>query len=453
MSRLTNKFLLSILGIFAAAMMLSILINVSFVERYYLHEKKNEINAICDQVLSDTSDLKQTIQRIENTEKVVIVSINNSTDINQINGRMKEGFMNKGLGLDKYWLWDQDYEASISQGRKIRIYRQNRLNYSVLVEYASAGQNLIGIAMIIPDVSETISLINFFFILIFSASILVVFVLIFFLVRKITTPLEGIGGLANDISNLKFRQITIRTGDELETLADDINTMSSKLQSTHAALLEKNRQMEALLENVSHDLKTPVALIKAYASGIKDGMDDGHFLDVIIRQNDMMGKMIESLLDLSRMQQKEWTAAEVNVSECLWSELKNQMIVMEERDIILEHKIEPGIILHISQEVIQSIFSNLISNAVKYTKNNRIQIHFYRKEDKIIFQIVNGIDKDTILETSRLWEPFYVGEESRNGTLSGTGLGLSIVRAAAQRQGYRYSCYIENDEIVFEIQF
>ena len=87
-------------------------------------------------------------------------------------------------------------------------------------------------------------------------------------------------------------------------------------------LLEKNRQMEALLDNVAHDLKTPISLIGTYASGMQDGLDDGTFLDTIIRQNTKMAQLAEKLLGLSRIGQKDYPEETIALDRLLQNQIE-----------------------------------------------------------------------------------------------------------------------------------
>lgn len=453
MSRLARKFVISISGVLVGVICLSLFLNAKFIERYYLYQKKGEINRICDQILAGSSDIDAAIAYAQKNEDVVIARVRDTNDIDMLNGDLRQAFLDKGLGLGKYWLWDQDYENTIINGRQISLYNQGKLNYSILVEYVYLNPDFLGIAMVLPNVTETIHLINWLTAMIFGGAAVLMILLVSFLVKRITTPLEQIGELAQDISNQNFRQIQIHTHDEMEDLAISINEMSVNLKQSQELLLEKNHQMEALLGNVSHDLKTPVALIKAYTSGIKDGIDDGTFLDTIILQNDKMDKMIESLLNLSRIQQKEYLPEDLDLSYLLNQTLEEQSIAIKEKGITVIAAISQNVHINAGREGVESILSNLVSNAIKYTEDGEMHISLSEEQEQVDFSISNGIRGDISIKAERLWEPFFVLESSRNKELSGTGLGLSIVRAVAQRQGFLYDCVMKEKKITFSIRF
>lgn len=460
MTKLAQKFVAGISIILCSVILLSLFVNSRFAERFYLYQKKEEINQICDLLEKNTlsmpaslTRLDDNIETLERTKDVVIVRVKHTSDNDKINGLLRSAFLEKGLGLSKYWLWINDYEKAIQDGRKLTIYRQDKLNYSLLVEYLTIEDSFVAVAMVIPNVGKMVQIINLLTAVIFLTALVIMIFLILLLVKRITMPLSLINKLAEDISNQNFHKIEVHTKDELEAVAISMNTMSEKLQTSQIALLEKNRQMELLLGNVSHDLKTPVALIKAYATGIKDGMDDSTFVDTIIRQNEKMERMIERLLDLARLEQSTLPLSPINIGKVLEHEINEQMITLLAQNIELTKHITTDAVIAANKELLTAIFSNLISNAIHYTKDNTIQIKLYSCENHYIFEIMNGIAKDHTIELPRIWDPFYVGEKSRNKDLSGTGLGLSIVGTSAQKSGFGYDCTIQNQNIIFTITF
>lgn len=452
-SRLTCKFVVCLSVIFAAVAALSLLLNQHFINRYQVYQEKQEMNQICDRLLADTAPLPDAIAELERTEDVVIAWAENTTDNNVMNEKLRNAFFDKGISLKQYWLWDEDQQQALEGGRKIRIYSQERLHYSLLVIYFSKDRYFLAAAKIIPATAQTLSLINQVTIVIFTGAMVIMIFLLTILVRRIISPLKAIGDTAEAIAAAEYKTVEIHTNDELETLADAINDMSRKLKETHESLEQKNKQMQELLGNVSHDLKTPVALIKAYASGMKDGMDDGTFLDTIVLQNNRMGQMIERLLDFAKMQQTKGPLESFNLSRYLTELIQDYRLAMENQQIVLHCELEDTVMITANKDAIYMILSNLLSNAVNYTFDKHVTICLYRKEEQVVFQISNKTDSAKEFDLEHLWEPFVVGEESRNKDLSGTGLGLPIVKAAAEQYGLLCDCSLHADILTFTIRF
>ena len=454
MSKLTRKFLIGLSVILGAVAILSLYLNANFVERYFLYQEKQEMNRICDRLTASAGPLDKTIRELEESEDVVIAYVQGTEDNEILNERLRKAFLDKGISLKKYWLWEQDQQDAMRNGRKMRIYRQEKLHYSLLVEYLSWDGNFVAAAMIIPAMDRTLSLINRVTAVIFLGAVCAMFLLICILVRRITGPLQEIGRTARAISNLDFQTARIHTGDELEALAQDINHMSRSLKEAKEALEEKNRQMEELLANVSHDLKTPVALIKAYSSGIQDGMDDGTFLDTIIAQNERMEKLIERLLNLAKLKQMELQQDMVDMSADLWKLVEEYRFYAGNRSLTLRCEIEDSVVVNTSQEAVRLIYTNLLSNAVKYSAEGEVVIRLgWLEEGRCRFQVGNPVSSASVPDVRRVWEPFYVGENSRNKNGSGTGLGLSIVKAAADQVHAVCDCTVDNGMILFTVLF
>jgi signal transduction histidine kinase len=273
------------------------------------------------------------------------------------------------------------------------------------------------------------------------------------LARRIVRPLAKLQEAAEDISNLSFKQVQIQTGDEIELLAHSINRMSTKLEQSHLALEEKNRNLRTFIADISHELKTPLSLIKAYAAGIKDGLDDGTYVDVIERQADEITNLVDKLLELSRLQTDTYTMSAWDFQSLFHTTLEKYRIALQQQSIVVEVN-EVGLVntyVWADRQKIEIVLNNLIMNAIKYTTDHRIQITLEHVDRSLLVTITNGMEVREDMNWDNLWEPFYVLESSRNKQLSGTGLGLSIVRAIMIKHDSRSTVHVHNREITFQI--
>ncbi len=493
MSRLSRKFLISLSLILAAVACLSIFLNRNFVGRYLLYREKQDLHRICGRLTAGDLPREEAIRWAEDNEDVVVAQVEGTRDNDLLNQRLREAFLVKGVSMDRYWLWEQDQADAMEDGSKLRVYSQKKLHYSLMVEYLWQDGSFMAVAKIIPSVSRTVALVNQVTLAVFAGGFLLALVLIYVLVRRITSPLKSISQTARAISALDFQTVTVRTGDELEDLAQDINHMSTRLRQAHLELEQKNRQMEDLLGNVSHDLKTPVSLIKAYASGMKDGVDDGTFLDTIIVQNNRMEQILEQLLNLARVQKTHFPRQTMDLPGCLHDLIQEYRLQADSSRLQFYCDIPDSYNIPVSDDIpdsgpwdsghqapgnqapghqtlshqapghippgqidtfpgaVRLILSNLLSNAVKYAADGQIWISLCCMADGCMIRIKNMVGDPGHLDLEKLWEPFYVAEPSRNKDMSGTGLGLSIVRTTAAKYGMDCTCSLENHMITFSL--
>lgn len=455
MNKLSQKFITGMVIILAVSSLSSILFNTQFIEHFYLFEKRNAIAKIRDEftnLLQQGSSSQDAIKQIETSYKVIIAEIENgpATNSDKVNDKIQSAFQEKGIGFQKYWFWEEDYKKVLDGESQIRLYQQEKLNYSLLIDYIQKDTRLYAITMIVPNVADAFQIANHFLIIITLSTIILAIIFIILLTKKITKPLYLFEDFAEHMKRNEFHSLDVHTKDELESVADSLNSMGNQLMQFQKSLQEKNTQMEQLLDDVAHDLKTPVSLIQLYADGIKDGIDDGTFLDTILEENEQMSNMINRLLYLSRIEKKQYDTSPIDLSKMVSQTINKYSILAKEHEIKIHLSLEPGIIISGSQELLESILLNLTTNAVKYSSGKEIIINLFRQKNEIIFTILNETENDQ-LNLEKIWTPYYVGEQSRNKKLSGTGLGLSIVHKICETQHYLVQCSLQDNKIIFTV--
>lgn len=453
--RLSRKFIVGVVLILLFVLAGTFFVNSQVVERFYLYEQYQYIQVIGNELenkIDDGYTPQQAIEELEEREKVLIVYTENTGEADVLANELRESFKEKGLGFQKFWLWDEDYKMAVENGSQFRLYSQNKMNYSILVQYLTLESGLYAIAAIVPDAQGVINLVNHISFLIYALAILVAIILIFILTKHITKPLEEMQVFTRKIASQTYQPLQIKTVDELEDVANSLNDMANEIERYQKKLEEKNSQMKQLLNDVAHDLKTPISLVGMYARGIKDGLDDGTFLDTIIRQNEKMSQFTEKLLHFSRIEQKEYDCEELELDQILRQCMAEQKLFFEQRGLLLSENIEPHLKYNGNKELLWEMFSNLLSNAAKYATSGSVEVELLRKEQTYFFCITNEMGHSS-LDIAQIWQPFYVGESSRNKGLSGTGLGLSIVKKIAERFHYEVSCSLQEQKISFEVVF
>lgn len=455
MTKLNKKLAISISMVVILVSIISLALNNIFIDKYYLHEKKKTINKIGEEI--EDLNIESAIKNINSLEEkykisIVYIPVNLKGDSeNFITQNLVNEFSKKGISLKKFWLSKPKIE-DMKEKSINEIYNQGKLKYSILAKFILKDNYIFAVTMPIEHSQETIAIINKFNLILTSFSVIIIVILTFILSKKIINPVEKIKLLSRDIAKLNFRTEKIKTNDEIEELADSVNLMSMSLQNAQNELNKRNENLKVFIGGASHELKTPIALIKAYAMGIQDGIDDGTYLDIIIEQSEKMNDIINNLLYLSKYEKRELKLENVNLKDLIEDTIKEYDVFIESNNIEVNLNISKDkFIINTDKEGIKLVINNLISNAIKYTTDKKIYIDL-NKNEKIYLDIYNKANPNIEKELEKIWEPFYVLEKSRNKQLSGTGLGLSLVKEILDSHNLKYGIKLDNEYLKFFIE-
>ena len=296
----------------------------------------------------------------------------------------------------------------------------------------------------------------------------------YYVTRRITRPIAEINNAADRISNMDFSQsIAVKTGDELETLSENINDMAEKLQDyiyqmqLNHQLLEKDLEREAntsrmrqeFVANVTHDFKTPLTLIRAYTETIRNqNLNDEEkvsYCDIILDENDRLNRMVTQLLQLSRLEsgsiQMEYSI--FSMEELLRDTLHHNQLLLQNKNISVQWECEAED--HIVQGDyvrIEQVIRNLIENAIKYTaENGEIRLSVITEQDLCRVAVTNTFEPLTEHQLENLFISFYKTDESRHLDQQSFGLGLAIVKATMDL--HKQSCIAQNTPDGLQISF
>ncbi|MED1410573.1 MULTISPECIES: sensor histidine kinase [Bacillus] len=451
MNKLGKKLFFSISLTVILIFSISLLLINYFLPKYNIYKTRESLDGITAQIQSiPREQLDDAIHSIESEDNVTIAytSINNSED--DINDELRLQLTRKRVALNKLWITKEEITKVKNVGQSNKIYDQEKIKSSFFAKYIAKDDMLILVGVSIAHSNEVIKTLNSFYLYIIGFSIFLVVVLVWILSKTITTPLKELSDVAEDISNLDFKRTKVKTNDEIGDLANSINVMSDKLHEAHQDLTDRNDHLKRFMGDVTHELKTPIALVKAYSMGIKDGLDDGTYVDTIIKQTDQISNLIEELLRFSKLERDVLQKEEFPIESLVQSIVDKHKIELESKGIHMQVDFNTdNSIVYADINKMRMVFQNLISNAIKYTTNQNIKITLEEKNDFVYFQVQNGIDTEGIKDIDKIWEPFYVLESSRSKEKSGTGLGLAIVKSILERHGFEYGVSVEDGEIQF----
>jgi signal transduction histidine kinase len=454
MNKLGAKIAISVSAVILSLLVCLLLVSHFFLRPYYLHQTKQRLLQI-SQELADTSteNLPRKIESLNQHSDVAIVAVPRSQSLDALNEYASHLLSRQGVSLNRFWITAEVISQLDSRHSVNKIYDQKKQKSSFYVRYITKGNDIILIGISLAHMNEIIQMVNQFNGLLFTLALVVTLIWVWAFSRRITKPLDQLKRAAQEIADLKFQQVAIQTNDEIEELAHSINQMSQKLQQAHQELTQKNQDLKRLTADVTHELKTPLALIQAYSMGIKDDLDDGTYLDTIVSQAERMSSLIDQLLSYAKLEQDP-----LHLTLChpvaLWESCLAQHRVIFETKKITCHYTEPPQPdqwhIRADPEKLKMVFHNLLRNATKYTDNGQIEIHWSAGEQHLFLHIANGLAQET-KHLNHIWKPFFVLDEARDKGRSGTGLGLAVVKTILERHGYSYNVKQHDGWITFSI--
>jgi len=262
-------------------------------------------------------------------------------------------------------------------------------------------------------------------------SLALAFALSLLISSRISRPIVKITKSASRLAEGNYG-VTFEAGEysEIIQLADTLNYTSRELAKT------ENLRRD-LIANVSHDLRTPLTMVRSYAEMIRDLSGDNPekrnaHLQVIIDEADRLNLLVGDLLTLSKMQSgvEELHIAKFCLRDTIQSVLNSYGILAEQEGYRFICQCDPDIIVTADEARIRQVLSNLVGNAVRYStgENKEITIRGIKKGEAVRCEVSDrgqGIPEE---ELPHIWERYYRSSSNRSRNTAGTGLGLSIVK-------------------------
>ena len=317
---------------------------------------------------------------------------------------------------------DKDFEA------KAVLYGINKDNYYIYI-YSP-----------IEEINSTSLILKNQLIYIVILVMLVAIVVSYFLSKKITGPIRKITSQAKELGNGNYK-ISFEKSDikEIDDLANTLNEVSLELSKTD----ELRRD---LMANVSHDLKTPLTMIKAYAEMVrdisyKDDRKREEHLNIIIDETDRLTILVNDILEMSR---EEANADYLKIEEYdLVQEIngiiKRYSIIKETENYNIVCQIPKMAMVHADKSKINQVVYNLINNAINYTGDDKtVTIRLTEEEKDYLVEIIDTGKGISTKEIKYIWDRYYKQEKNHKRNVVGSGVGLSIVKTILIRHNFEY---------------
>lgn len=263
---------------------------------------------------------------------------------------------------------------------------------------------------------------------------------------------------------------------KLTNFGKSINTMSFKLEETIEQLRKSNMELERDIEekskidemrkqfisDVSHELKTPIALIQGYSEGLIENVNTDEenrkfYADVILDEANKMDILVKKLLELMKLEygQREFHDTKFDIVEMIQEIIRNSKVVLEEQNIKVNFSVKEPIYVFADDFYIEQVIRNYFTNAIKNIKavngKKKIKISLKKAKEKnnikvCVFNTGEPISEENL---ARIWTRFYKVDKSRNRESGGTGIGLALVKAIMNQYGTDFGVQNRKDGVEF----
>lgn len=464
-----------------------IILNNFVLETFYLYSKQKDLINVYNNINTYYTDQDANVDLELELEKV---ATNNNFDI-----IIKS---NKGINV---YTSSKDFSSTIGTINEIEstvsswfspktiLYKndkilvrkiqdsKNGLSYILLSGNLDNGYVLY-IRIPVSSIRESVKISNNFFYLIGGLAIIIGGIVVLIISRKFTKPIVDLNHMAKKMAKLDFSQkyrIT-DTDDEINELGKNMNTVSDKLEVTIKQLKETNIELEKDIEqkskidemrkqfisDVSHELKTPIAIIQGYAEGLKENVNTDeqsrdYYAEVILDEANKMDKLVKQLLELMKLEygKREFNNQKFNIVELVNEVIRKSNVMYEEKNI----KVEVGAInptyVFADDFYIEQVVTNYFTNAIKHVKEVsgekkiKFSIKANKQTKKVRISVHNTGDRIDEEDLNRIWNRFYKVDSSRNRADGGSGIGLSLVKAIMTNYENSYGAFNTDNGVEF----
>jgi len=302
------------------------------------------------------------------------------------------------------------------------------------------------------SITESVKISNEFLAYVGILAVIIGTIAMFIATKKFTQPILDLSGIAKKMSDLDFDvKYKIKSNDEIGELGSSINTLSDKLETTILELKHANNELltdiqrkteidemrKEFLSNVSHELKTPIALIQGYAEGLKENIIDDEesrdfYCEVIMDEANKMNNMVKKLLSLNELEfgNNQVNFERFDIVALIQSVLNSTEIFFKQKEVALYFEQTEPIYVWADELLIEQVVTNYISNALNHVSDQKIvEIKLIERKDAVRVAVFNTGNKIPEDEIDKIWIKFYKIDKARTREYGGSGIGLSIVKA------------------------
>lgn len=461
----------------ATTILFSVAINYFFLERFYQSHKIEEMDLIYNRLNEASTNGELFVEKLFEDEftafDLELIQVANKYNVeilildkngnNTICTTKLERILASRL---------VDYTRAPDELQQQLILREDR--YAVMLtpdpltsaEYVEMwgfldSEDVFLIRTSMEGISESVKIANRFLLYIGAILLMIGFVAIYFITKRISEPITQLSILSEEMAKMNFNvKYSGTSRNELGLLGRNINRLSDALEQNISDLktanyelkkdIEKKEEIDEIrkefISNISHELKTPIALIQGYAEGLADNIneEDGSkefYCDVIVDEAKKLNTIVGHLMTLNQLEEGNTPVSieRFDITELIKNTLQSMEILLEQKEIRASLEIEQSIYVWADEFKIEEVVRNYLSNAINHCAGE-MEINVSAIEEDgivriLVFNTGENIPNDSL---PYVWDKFYKVDKARTREYGGSGVGLSIVKAIMESMKMNY---------------
>ncbi|RXZ78768.1 HAMP domain-containing protein [Paenibacillaceae bacterium] len=360
------------------------------------------------------------------------------------------------------------HQPALQKGTTVKLEWSDKwsgIRYAIVIvplPESGYGNRYVFVMTSLQPVGEAVGILKQYYVYLAPIIVLLVILLSLLYSRIVSRPLVVLSKMAARLAKLDFTvQPEIHSKDEFGELSENLVSLSRKLDTALKELTDANDTLQEdiqqkqqseqlrkeLIANISHELKTPLGIIKGFAEGLQDGVAQDkqeRYLAHIVNETDRMNVLIMDMLELSKFEAKavELQPSAISLTRLIQKAMHSFAKQMEDKQ--LQYKLnesgENEPLVMADPRRIEQVIMNLLSNAIRHAVDSSvITISMQRAADGEVTTVIENVGPSIAAEDrNRIWDHFYRAERSRDRKSGGTGLGLAIVKHIMELHGSGY---------------
>lgn len=468
-------------GLIVCMLVILLLLVGSGLEPYYIREKEAnfaELYDEIDQITRSGSLTEDELSQVNRTAErynfyYIVWNFSNESGFSNLHDSQMLLMQLAGVLFNK--IDSQVMERN--DDYQVVEFRDGTQQVDYLALWGTVGDSYnIFIRSPLESIQETMVLFYRFLIIVGIGVIAGGILLVWYFSRRLTEPLRELAVLSARMADLDFEAKYTSGGEgEIGVLGENFNSMSEKLESTISELKNANFRLQQDIEqkekiekmrtdfmgNVSHELKTPIALIQGYAEGLREGVSDDaesreFYCDVIMDEAAKMNQMVKNLMTLNQLEfgDENVEFQRFDLTELIRGVLQSMEIVAQQKEARVQFRQKEPVYVWADEFKAEQVVRNYVSNAFNHLDGDRVvDVKLIPSGDKVKVTVFNTGAPIPEEDVPHIWEKFYKVDKAHTREYGGNGIGLSIVKAIMDsfHQKYGVKNYDNGVEFWFEL--